>query len=265
MENSISVVSVHLNFSSLEEAFQKAKEFGIDSIEWFDANGEFLTLDRIKRIVEFAKEFNIRTSYHAPYIGKWDLGTQSPENISQRLEEILEYAVKLSADLITLHMGSYLFEETREYGVRKVVGEISKVSKHAENFGIYLCVENSTTCHNKNEIGTQTEDFLYLFDKVKSPAIGMTLDVGHAHITKNLFKLLECFNHKIHNIHLHDNNGIEDQHLPPGKGTIPWDDFFSALSEINYKGTFTLEFPEDKTQFLSFIKRIRKFTRRKKL
>ena len=31
--------------------------------------------------------------------------------------------------------------------------------------------------------------------------------------------------------HLHDNNGLEDQHLPPGQGTIDWAELASALKK----------------------------------
>jgi sugar phosphate isomerase/epimerase len=45
----------------------------------------------------------------------------------------------------------------------------------------------------------------------------------------------------IHFIHAHDNNGRGDQHLLPMTGSAPWEPFFEALAEVQYKGSFCLE------------------------
>jgi sugar phosphate isomerase/epimerase len=42
-------------------------------------------------------------------------------------------------------------------------------------------------------------------------------------------------------LHLHDNNGLVDQHKIPMTGNIDWNDVFNALDEIGYKGVYNLE------------------------
>ena len=45
-------------------------------------------------------------------------------------------------------------------------------------------------------------------------------------------------------LHLHDNNGTYDQHLPPlmgSPGSVDWPDVFDALDEINYSGVYNFE------------------------
>lgn len=42
-------------------------------------------------------------------------------------------------------------------------------------------------------------------------------------------------------LHLNDNDTFEDQHKIPGMGIIDWDDIFSALDEIGYKGVYNME------------------------
>jgi sugar phosphate isomerase/epimerase len=41
--------------------------------------------------------------------------------------------------------------------------------------------------------------------------------------------------------HLQDNRGQQDDHMPPGDGTIDWDDVAAALTEIRYPGCVLLE------------------------
>lgn len=44
-------------------------------------------------------------------------------------------------------------------------------------------------------------------------------------------------------LHLHDNNGYADQHLPPvsGRGTVNWGEVFDALDEVGYRGVYNFE------------------------
>ncbi len=47
-------------------------------------------------------------------------------------------------------------------------------------------------------------------------------DIGHAHMAGGVTDQFERMKERIHSTHLHDNNGKEDAHLFPGKGTIDW-------------------------------------------
>jgi sugar phosphate isomerase/epimerase len=42
-------------------------------------------------------------------------------------------------------------------------------------------------------------------------------------------------------VHASDNRGEKDEHLVPGKGTIPWNGVATALREIGFDGPFTVE------------------------
>ena len=53
--------------------------------------------------------------------------------------------------------------------------------------------------------------------------------------------MLRQFADRLHHIHLHDNNGLVDLHLPPGTGTINWPAVATALRDIGYAKTITLE------------------------
>ena len=53
-------------------------------------------------------------------------------------------------------------------------------------------------------------------------------------------------------LHLHDNDGSDDQHmLPYGRGNIDWQDVFSALKDIRYQGLFNFEIPGERKGPLS--------------
>lgn len=68
------------------------------------------------------------------------------------------------------------------------------------------------------------------------------LDTGHCHLlrespaiaAKKLGKHLKL-------LHVHDNWGIQDDHMAPYYGNINWDAFLDALEEIGYTGEFSSE------------------------
>jgi len=81
----------------------------------------------------------------------------------------------------------------------------------------------------------------HLFDKFKD--IELLLDLGHANMGKKPLHdyYFRKFKDRIGHIHMHDNDGSHDQHLPIGKGTINWKKIVRHLKRINYDNTITFE------------------------
>ena len=59
--------------------------------------------------------------------------------------------------------------------------------------------------------------------------------------------MIKKFNKKLIHIHLHDNDGKEDQHLTIGKGNINWKKVIKVLKKY-YNKTITLEVFESKKE-----------------
>ena len=53
--------------------------------------------------------------------------------------------------------------------------------------------------------------------------------------------LLGKFGDRVSTIHLHDNDGTEDQHRMPFDGAVPWDNIMARLKKSGYHGDLTLE------------------------
>ena len=71
---------------------------------------------------------------------------------------------------------------------------------------------------------------------------GVCLDSGHANITKEAFpETLRAIGDKLLALHLHDNTGDRDDHLPPYFGNMAMDGFVEGLKEIGYKGNLNFE------------------------
>jgi len=80
----------------------------------------------------------------------------------------------------------------------------------------------------------------------------LTLDIGHANITgKNIsLRFIELFGKRIGHIHISDNFGLRDNHLPLGCGRIHFEKIFSALKKTGYNDSMTLEIFSKDTDYL---------------
>ena len=68
------------------------------------------------------------------------------------------------------------------------------------------------------------------------------LDLGHCNLFgRSPVAMIRRFGARLHHVHLHDNNGRWDLHLPPGTGNIDWRAVVRALKDVNYERTITLE------------------------
>ncbi len=78
--------------------------------------------------------------------------------------------------------------------------------------------------------------------------VGICFDTGHCNICRrfgfdddNVAETILRLGKRIKVLHIHDNSGWHDNHLPPFQGKIPWADVMRALIQIGFAGDFNFE------------------------
>jgi sugar phosphate isomerase/epimerase len=84
-------------------------------------------------------------------------------------------------------------------------------------------------------------DLAGLVAELADPKLALALDTGHAHISADLGSETIAAGRLLRTTHVHDNNGRQDTHEPPGLGTIDWEAWTRALDAIDYRGPIMLE------------------------
>ncbi|WP_409346066.1 sugar phosphate isomerase/epimerase family protein [Paenibacillus sp. MBLB4367] len=111
-----------------------------------------------------------------------------------------------------------------------------------EETGVGIALENVCYVPGFNRVFAIAEELVQLVDALDHPLIGACWDTGHAHVMMvdqaSAFRMLGS---RLKALHIHDNDGVKDQHLLPYQGTIGWTDLVEALKEIRYSGDFTYE------------------------
>ena len=152
-------------------------------------------------------------------------------------------------EVVTVHPPTYkpTFRDfTREdFKTRALMG-FAELVDEAEKRSLKIAVENTSL----KAYPARVNEFLELFSVIKSKSLGLTLDVGHAFITQlnggdPLPLFLEKLREKLFNVHLHDNRGRRDEHLPLGTGLIPLKEFIQALINSGYTGPLIFEHPSN--------------------
>ena len=78
--------------------------------------------------------------------------------------------------------------------------------------------------------------------KAGKECFGLCLDTGHLFLLHTEFSYyISILGSRIKALHIHDNDGDDDQHLAPYAGRIPWGEFLVALKKVGYSGNLNFE------------------------
>jgi len=106
--------------------------------------------------------------------------------------------------------------------------------------GVYLAFEN---LGSREKFGSRTEDLIALMDAMQGKNAAVCWDVGHGQrmYGDDNAAAIETMGSRIVCLHVHDNKGILDEHLPPFMGKIRWESIMAALKKAGYKGELNYE------------------------
>jgi len=145
----------------------------------------------------------------------------------------IDVAEELAFPRMVLHMGGS--REAADPRKRDAAfSTLEHLVLHAKHVGVTLCVENTTS-----EMG-QPEYLRAFVDETRLTGLRFNFDIGHAHLSdgeeaERIAKAFEPVRELVASVHLHDNHGEKDEHLPPYDGSIDWQNAISVLNRAPEK------------------------------
>lgn len=136
------------------------------------------------------------------------------------LRRALDVADDLPFARMIFHMGGS--RETHDLRKRDAAfSTLEHLMLHARHAGVTICIENTTS-----EMG----DSAYLrsfVDETRLTGLRFNFDIGHAHLAdgpeeERIEKSFAPLRELVAGVHVHDNHGEKDEHLPPYDGSIDW-------------------------------------------
>ncbi len=137
-----------------------------------------------------------------------------------------KYARILGSSHFTMHLNNCVVEEGRkEEMLRTALENYKELEEIFGDFGCRIFVENTGTKIQKNILLNQEE----FTDLCVKKGFDVLIDIGHANANGwDLPGLIRDLKGQIRAYHLHNNDGIHDQHNRLHEGTIDFD----ALAEV---------------------------------
>ena len=215
-------------------------EIGLNGTILYD----YITRDFLN-ISSRLKEKGLNCTVHAPFtdmsMGAIDERVRAV-SISQ-LKKAVDMACILEAKTLVFHTGweKKIYADQEERWLKNFIQSLKELCSHAKRAGISLMLENvfepSPALHQE------------IFKRFSPDELKLCLDVGHVYAfsNKDLSSWLEGVGERIGQLHLHDNQGGDDEHLAPGQGVIDFDLLFSWLSKRGIKPVITLEAHDERT------------------
>lgn len=209
------------------EIFLTARE--LDSMIWEEVSAQ----------MELLHSANLSTTIHAPFI---DLnpGALDPairEVTAKRVGQVFKAAEYIKPKVIVFHPGydDIRYGNNRLDWLKNSIDFWQKFIPVAEDLNTIIAIENI--------FEKEPSTLKALLESVDNPCFRHCFDVGHW----NMFSStpLEEWFYELGNFiaesHIHDNHGIDDEHLPPGEGKIDFECLFNLLKQYAPQAVWTLE------------------------
>ena len=172
----------------------------------------------------------------------WMPGPQGDQKIQEHIEAIQDCA-KFGIKTMVIHLTNGNPPDISDIGIKRIEQLIECATKH----DVVLAIENVST----------EKHIRYVLNNYKSEHVAFCYDTGHANLYCSDVDWLSLYSDRLAAVHLHDNNGIKDEHNIPLTGTIDWTAVMQKINSSSYDGCLTLEMEyrgsEDVEQLEAFL------------
>lgn len=224
----------------------------IPAVEVFCASGHFQyrSGEAISNLAGALTEHGLELhSLHSPTERDSTSGHQTgmpisisdPERIRRidavdEVKRALEVAERIPFRYLVQHIGSGR-QSADQRKLDAAFASLESLSVFAKHRGVTIAIENKP-----DELSCPAS--LHQFIQETHLQVKYCFDTGHAHIEGGVEAGFEAMRDRVVTVHVHDNHGEKDEHLPPGDGSIDWDAAFAAFATAPEMPALVMELKE---------------------
>lgn len=215
----------------VDEAFAVADRLGLELVELsYDLVEALPSVQSAASVDDLSRATGIETTVHLSYV---DLNLASVSPVARqasvrRTLDGIEYAAAIRARCGVIHLGAVPLSDPRAMDL--ALAALDESLTALADSPVPLAAEN---------LGLSERDLpdtpSAMAEALSRHGIGACLDVGHAHVQTTRegsdawCAYLAAVGDRIIHLHLHDNLGDRDAHLPVGEGSVPLASWLHAL------------------------------------
>ncbi len=247
-------MKIGITYYDYEGRIEKMKEHGYDTVDynmWVDVNHEVYTYsdkeleDKVKALRSEIEDAGLLVfQVHGPWkYPPADADAGVRDESFKKIKTAIRATKLLGAEYMVVHplMPYGIDNDPDPEFTRDINLEYWKrAAEEGAKQGVIICLENVP--YSKISVATP-EQVLGIVKAVNSPYFKVCLDTGHCSaIGGSPAEAVRLLGREyLAVLHVHDNNGRQDEHKMPYSGATDWKDFSEALSEIGYEGSLSLE------------------------
>ncbi len=238
----MSLIQINVPYSMLIHRIEFAIENQINPEIYFSAEDlDCCRESDVKHLASVLQQNGLEVTIHGPFM---DL---SPGGVDRKVKEVtlerfsktVETAHILKPKTIVFHPGyeKRQFDGNVDLWLKSSLETWRPLVEEAEKRDLVFAIEN---------VYEETPDSLKrLFEEIHSPSFRFCFDTGHHHAFSlrkvPLSGWIETLGSYLWEVHLHDNHGDKDEHLPMGEGEFDFNQFFDLLSRNRLTPVYTIE------------------------
>jgi sugar phosphate isomerase/epimerase len=172
-----------------------------------------------------------------------DLASTDPTVHREAVDDLrrcVDWVTEAGGTCLVIHPGGLSDPADRVDRRSALARGLLELGEHARAVAsdVRICVENMPPGVHP---GSRMADLAELLGELDHPRLALALDTGHGNLTAGTAEETLAAGTLLATTHVHDNNGRQDAHEPPGVGTIDWPAWGRSLDEIGYTGPIMLE------------------------
>ncbi len=188
---------------------------------------------------------DLECTLHAPYD---DVNLSSLKEPIRRasidiMKDCIDIAVELSSSILVLHAGACPANQLSRHddAIQRFRASLLELAMYAHDRSIKIGVENKQVGLDR-EIILYPDEHLEIVQEYSDFDVGAVLDVGHANTAGiDLPKYVKLLEPHLIEMHIHDNDGVNDSHVGLGEGTADIEGVVRALLVGKFSGPTILE------------------------
>ena len=188
---------------------------------------------------------------HAPYPSCMPHDAAYSEYLLQGLGKVIGGCAAMGCHRLVIHPFFYAYEDmlTPQAEWDLNLQSYTRLIPFAQRHSVTICLENMFTRHRGKLYSACCSDMAFtcrLIDELNQRAgrrlFGFCLDTGHLLLVgKDVKQTMLQLGDRLEALHIHDNDGVNDQHLLPYTGILDWDRFVEGLRESGYSKPLNFE------------------------
>ncbi|WP_273321991.1 sugar phosphate isomerase/epimerase family protein [Vallitalea guaymasensis] len=246
---------------SLRVMPEKIKEFGekllgsglFNAIEvnYYDNMRGIDISEYNKAIKNVIDKYNPRVYLHAADFNLAEENENICNAVIKEIENTIIYLAEyLGGKDLILHSGKVLgglhvpievsnFNRIEERSTYLSIQTMQRVCDIAQKYNVTVYTENLTPNWGVISLAKEVVDYV---KKVDRDNLKIVYDVGHSNVNgQNVYNEIMLIKDNLAHLHIHNNDGKNDQHKPLDCGNIDFYSYCKALDEIGYDETYMFE------------------------